>query len=192
MECHAVSSKRGAGNVSKNDGCFTWVICLIYLDDVLIFIRTFDEHIDRFRLIMSRFRDAGGKLRPNICFFHEEKIKSLGFIVSSAGVAVDDDKISAVRDFPQPSDVAERRRFLGMTSFYRRFIIRYSDIAKPLYRLTEKGMKFIWHDNCNIACNTLKKCLVQVPVICFPYFTKPFVLTTYVSEAGLSQHCYES
>lgn len=113
--------------------------------------------------------------------------------MSSDGIAVDDNKVRAVKGFPQPSYIVELRRFFGMTSFYSRYISGYSDIAKPLYCLTEKGMKFSWNDSCNIAFNTLKKCLIEAPVLCFPDFTKPFVLTTDASNVGLgailSQHC---
>ncbi len=120
-------------------------MCLIYMDDVIIFSRTFDEHLKHIQQVFDCLRRANLKLKPNKCFFARRKIHYLGHIVSQHGIEPDPDKVSAVKDYPTPRNVKDLRSFLGLSGYYRKFIKGYSGIAAPLYALTKKDVKLIGH-----------------------------------------------
>ena len=106
--------------------------CIIYLDDIIVFSRTPEEHIHRLRTVFEKLKAAGLKLKPSKCDFFKKEIKYLGHVVSEKGVSTDPDKIKAVTEWPQPTTVTEVRSFLGFVSYYRRFIPNVSNVAKPL------------------------------------------------------------
>ena len=99
-----------------------WKICLIYIDDIIIFSSSFDEHLHRLRLVFDRLRLANLKLKPSKCTFARKSVRFLGFLLSSSGVSPDPDKLSAVQSFPVPTNVREVRSFLGLCNYYRRFV----------------------------------------------------------------------
>ncbi len=119
-------------------GEFNWKILLIYLDDVIIYSRSFDEHLEHLNRVVDKIRTAGLKLQPNKCAFARNQVRYLGNIVSIDGVEPDPEKVRAIREFPRPSNISDLRRFLGMASYYRRFIAEFAEIAQPLHALTEK------------------------------------------------------
>ena len=112
-------------------------------------------------------------------------MRYLGFIVSVAGIEADPEKTQAVREFPVPADVRSLQGFLGLTSYYRRFIDGYSRLAKPLYQLTKKDVRCQWSAECQQAFEDLKDKLVTAPVLVYPNFERPFVLETDASHDGL-------
>ena len=105
--------------------------CIIYLDDIIVFSRTPEEHIHRLKAVFEKLKAAGLKLKPSKCDFFKKEIKYLGHVVSEQGVSTDPDKIKAVTEWPQPTTVTEVRSFLGFVSYYRRFIPNFSKVAKP-------------------------------------------------------------
>lgn len=107
-------------------------ICFIYLDDLIIFSRTFDEHITRLRQVFSRIQDYGLKLSPKKCSFLIKQVKYIGHIVSEQGVQADPDKIDKVKNWPTPTNPDQVRSFLGFVGYYRKFIQNFSKIARPL------------------------------------------------------------
>ena len=121
-----------------------WKICLIYIDDIIIFSSTFQEHLHHLALVFSRLREANLKLKPSKCKFASHSVDFLGFVVSSDGISPNPDKIEAVRSFPVPTSVKELRSFLGLSNYYRRFVEGFSKIASPLNRLTRKDAVFSW------------------------------------------------
>ena len=125
-----------------------WERCLIYLDDVIVFGKTFEETIENLRLVFDRFRDANLKLKPSKCTFFQNEVKYLGHIVSVDGVKCDPEKVSSVKYWPVPESVSDVRSFLGIASYYRKFIENFSTIAFPLTQLTSKNKRFIWTDEC--------------------------------------------
>jgi len=97
-------------------------ICLIYLDDVVIFSATFEEHLERLKLVLNRFRENGLKLKRSKCHFAGTNVKCLGHIISDRGIQTDPEKIESIRSWPQPTNVRELKAFIGLASHYRRFI----------------------------------------------------------------------
>ena len=106
--------------------------CLLYLDDIIVFSKTYEEHLERLESVFSRLKDAGLKLKPSKCLLFQRSIKYLGHIVSSEGIATDPDKIAAVQQWPVPKSVKELQSFLGFVGYYRKFIKNFSKIARPL------------------------------------------------------------
>ena len=106
--------------------------CIIYLDDVIVFSKTPQEHIERLEAVFMKISDAGLKLKPSKCEFFRKRIHYLGHIVSDKGIETDPKKIEAIVDWPHPRTVHEVRKFLGFMNYYRKFVYKYAQIAKPL------------------------------------------------------------
>ena len=106
--------------------------CLIFLDGILIFSETFEEHISRLEAVFSRLKQHGLKLKPSKCEFFKSSVGYLGHVVSQTGVETDPDKIEALSSWPEPNNVKELRSFLGFTGYYRWFSKDYARIVKPL------------------------------------------------------------
>ena len=159
--------------------------CLVYLDDVLVLGRTFDQHLENLDSVLQAIDKAGLKLKLSKCSFAKPSVDFLGFTVSAAGLAPNVTKVEAIREFPTPQNLTELRRFLGMTSYYRRFISGFSDIACPLNRLTQKGVPFAWDKNCQHAFEQLKEQLISAPVLAFPDLNGDYILYTDASDVGV-------
>ena len=106
--------------------------CLIFLDDILIFSDTFEEHIKRIEAVFSRLHEHGLKLKPSKCEFFKSTVSYLGHVVSANGVETDPEKIKALSEWPVPHNVKTLRSFLGFTGYYRRYVKDYARIVKPL------------------------------------------------------------
>ena len=116
-------------------------ICYIYLDDLIIFSRTFEEHLARLRQIFDRIRQYGLKLSPKKCSFLMNRVKYIGHIVSEEGVQADPDKVDKLRKWPTPKYPEEVRSFLGFVGYYKKFIGNFSNIARPLIDVMATGKK---------------------------------------------------
>ena len=160
-------------------------VCLVYIDDIIVFSSSFDDHLSRLRTVFSRLRQANLKLKPQKCDFCMSEVSFLGHIVSSDGVKPDPSKVSAVKDYPRPSNVTELRSFLGLVSYYRKFIPDFAKKSNPLTNLLKKQQPFNWDDNVENAFVLLKDSLVKSPILCYPDFTKPFTLLCDASGIGL-------
>nr|VZH97142.1 unnamed protein product [Spirometra erinaceieuropaei] len=142
--------------------------CLIYLDDVIVFGRTTRQHNANLAAVLSALRDAGLRLNPQNCKFLCRKVTFLGHEVSPQGIQVSQEKVEAVRSRPTPKTPTEVRGFLGQASYYRRFILHFAELARPLHRLTEKGPSFTWSDDCQQAFDELKAKLTSAPILMLP------------------------
>ena len=160
-------------------------ICLIYLDDIIVYGKNFDEKIKRLKEVFSRLQDAGLKLKPKKCVLFQRQVSYLGHIVSADGVASDPAKIQNVRDWPTPTNLTEVQSFLGLAAYYQRFIRDFSQIASPLHKLTEKGKAFQWEDNCQAAFEKLKVLLTSAPLLAYPKIEARFVLDTDASDVAI-------
>ena len=159
--------------------------CLPYIDDVLVMAKTFDSHLERLRVVFLQFRNSGLKLKAKKCHLAQSMVRYLGYIVSEKGISADPSKVAAVREFPIPENLQSLRSFLGLASYYRRFIPCFSSVAHPLYALTKKDAPFIWTSSCEEAFMQLKQLLVQAPILAYPDFEKEFFVETDASGSGL-------
>ena len=157
----------------------------VYLDDVIIFSETLQDHVRHLRMVFDRIRAANLKLNPKKCKFMCDEVDYLGHLVTPAGLRPNNRNLDAVKHFPVPTNLRQLRQFLGLTSHYRRFIMNYSQLAHPLYQLTRKGALFHWTADCESAFESLRMKLITAPVLAYPNFDNDFVLETDASKQGL-------
>jgi hypothetical protein len=142
-----------------------WKEVLIYLDDIVVFSNTFDEHLQRLRNVLTRLRQANLTLKPSKCFFAHFKVSLLGYVVSQEGLLPDESKLTAIQKFPTPKKVKDVQSFLGMCNYYRKFIKNFSQIARPLHDLTRKDIDFVWTSEHQNTFEELKHKLLTTPVL---------------------------
>ena len=147
-----------------------------------MFGRDLEEHN---HTVLERIRLAGLQLKVQKCHIAREQVQYLGHVVSADGVRTDPKKLEAVEQYPPPADVKTLRSFLGLASYYRRFVPEFAKVARPLHALTRKDAPFQWTPQCQSAFDNLKKLLTSAPVLAFPRFEKTFILETDASGAGL-------
>lgn len=157
----------------------------IYLDDIIVYSRTFDEHIALLKEIFSRLRKHNFKLKVEKSKFLMKRIEYLGFIIDENGCLPNPIKIDCIKNYPRPTNVTEVQRYLGLCNYYRKFIKNYAHIAKPLYNLLRKDNPFEWNALCEDAFNTLKTALISPPVLIFPDFEQAFIVTTDASATAI-------
>lgn len=116
-----------------------WTTCLIYLDDILIFSTTVQQHFTRLREIFDRLKQAGLKIKPSKCLLLQKSIKYLGHVVSEHGIKTDPDKTRCIADWPTPSCLQDLKQFLGLASYYRRFVQNFAAIGGPFSEAYRKG-----------------------------------------------------
>ena len=155
-----------------------WEDCLVYIDDIIIFGRTFQETIDRLRRVLERLKSAGLRIKPSKCNLFQKSVNFLGHIVTDQGIKVDPEKTVAVQKWPEPQNVKQVRGFLGLASYYRHFVRDFASIAAPLYKLTHKDAKFNFTPQCREAFESLKKKLTTTPVLAYPLPTGQLILDT--------------
>ena len=162
-----------------------WKRCLVYIDDILIFGKTFHETLHNLELVLDRLRSANLVLKPSKCHMFKESIPFLGHVISRDGVTCDPNKISAVKSWPTPTNPKELTSFLGLTGYYRRFIFNYAKIISPLQALTHKKSKWIWTHECQTAFNSLKDKMISKPILSFPSTTDEFILDCDASNSAI-------
>ena len=157
----------------------------LLIDDIIVHSREFGEAIKRLCTLLQGLRDAGLKLSPKKCILLQHSVPFLGHVVSNHGVYTDSKKIKAVRTWPSPCTAKDVKSFLGLCSYYRRFVRGFADIARPLYRLTENQREFWWTSECEDAFRRLKTLLTTAPILAFPTADGLFILDTDASNTGL-------
>ena len=162
-----------------------WSICLIYLDDVIIFSRTFDEHIQRLKLVLQRVRQAGLKIKPEKCQFFQTEVTFLGHVVTGNGVRPNPENLAKIKQWPQPKSVTQIRQFLGLASYYRRFVKDFSKIVAPMVKLTKKGENFVWSSECEQSFLEIKSLLMKSPIMAYPNDEGEYILDTDASDVGI-------
>lgn len=178
-------------------------VLIVYLDDILLFSQTFEEHLERLEMVLKRLTDTGLKVKLGKCRFLQDSVRFLGHQVSTQGISPDPDKVVAVSNWKTPETVKELRSFLGFCSYYRKFIEGFSKIAGPLHdlvnaclregRCVKSGRHFRsgWSNECDQAFSQLKWKLTTAPVLGFADFTCPFILETDASQNGLGAILYQ-
>lgn len=175
-------------------------VLLVYLDDILVYSRSVEEHIERLEMVFRKLQEQGLKLELKKCKFFQKKVTFLGHEISATGIATATDKIQAVTDWPVPKTTKDVRSFLGFCSYYRRFVKGFAQLAKPLHQLLsdcEPGkacrrrksvsVETRWSEDASLqhAFDTLKHAMTNTPVLGFADFSLPFVVETDASNDGL-------
>lgn len=182
---------------------------IVYLDDIIVFGRTLEEHEQRLLKVLDRLEEFGLKVSRDKCQFCQSQVKYVGHIVSEAGIATDPEKVAVVKNWLEPTDLKSLRSFLGFCGYYRRFIANYSSIVRPLTELTKgypptqkskkaqpkdpakiylkpsEPFKERWDQSCQHAFKKIIDCLTNAPVLAFADPTKPYVLHVDASMNGL-------
>jgi hypothetical protein len=169
----------------------TWKQCLVYLDDVICFSHSFEEHIHRLENIFARFREHGLKINPNKCSFAQNKVTYLGHELSDKGCRPDPLKVVAITNIATPTNTDELHRFLGMMVYQAKYIPHFSSIANPLFALMKKNVRFNWTVSCEEAFNELKNRLSTAPVLIYPDFSDTFYICADASGTGLGAVLYQ-
>jgi hypothetical protein len=163
----------------------TYESCLMYLHDVIVIGRTFQEHLLNLRKVFQQFREARLKLNPAKCQLLRKEVRYLGHTVSSEGITTDPEKLKVVREWPTPKNKHEIRSFLGLCTYYRRFILGFANIVKPLSKLTEQKQPFQWTSEVEAAFQKLKRPLCSAPVLAYPQPGQRFIVDTGASNVGI-------
>ena len=147
-----------------------------------------ESHAQHLRMVFQCIRDAGLTLRGTKCHIELSSVCYLGHVFSAQGMSANPSKIQDISDWPVPTNATEVHQFLGLASYYRRYILNFCNIAAPLHFLTQKDVPFSWDSKCDEAFQALKAYLVQAPVLAYPCFDSTvdeFVLQTDASAVGL-------
>ncbi|RVW80717.1 Retrovirus-related Pol polyprotein from transposon 17.6 [Vitis vinifera] len=158
---------------------------VVFIDDILVYSRSREEHEGHLSIVLQTLRDKQLYAKLKKCEFWLDRISFLGHVVSNDGISVDPGKVDAVANWRRPSTVTEIRSFLGLAGYYRRFIEGFSKIALPLTKLTQKGVKFEWSDDCECSFQELKNRLVSAPILTIPSGSGGFVVYSDASHQGV-------
>ncbi|GBG76581.1 hypothetical protein CBR_g22461 [Chara braunii] len=158
---------------------------VVYLDDILAFSKTAREHAKHLALVLQSLRDSQYKINREKSSFGVPSVIYLGHVISGDGLAPEAAKIAVIQEWPQPQTVRDVRSFMGLASYYRKFVRNFSAVAAHLTNLTKKDTPFLWFLHCQLAFTRLKKALTRAPVLKLPDPTLPFILTTDASQYGI-------
>jgi hypothetical protein len=147
--------------------------------------KDFDEHLRNLAEVLARIQSARLKLSPKKCIIFRDEVKYLGHKITPTGIHTDEDKISAVRDWPRPNNLHELRSFIGLCTYYRRFVPGFANVAKSLHELTKKDKAFQWNQEREEAFQELKRRLCTAPVLAYPVPGKTFIVDTDASNDGI-------
>ena len=163
-----------------------WETCLIYIDDIIVFGKDLDQHMQRVEEVLTRLRDAGLKLKADKSHLLQEEVVFLGHVVSGAGVKPNPTNIAKIVDWPKPKTAKQIRQLVAMGSYYRRYIKGFASMVRPMVDLTKKGRRFVWDAACDEAFTKLKKSLVSADVMGYPLNEGgDFILDVDASDVGI-------
>jgi len=170
-------------NIILND--LRWKCVAVYLDDINVYSPSWEQHLKDLRATFTRLRAANLRLNIGKCEFAKPRLVFLGYVVTAAGIHTDPEKVAKMQAARPPKDRTELRGFLGMMSFYRRFIQNFSALAQPLNRLLRKGQPFKWSSHQQEAFETLKRRMTEAPILSYPDPNARYQLYTDASHQGL-------
>ncbi|GJQ95655.1 putative nucleotidyltransferase, ribonuclease H [Tanacetum coccineum] len=158
---------------------------VVYLDDIVVYSHTLEEHVLHLKQVFQVLRDNKLYVKLEKCSFAQDEVKFLGHKIKDGGLMMDGAKIKAIQDWEPPTKVMELRSFLGLVNYYRRFIMGYSAISSSLTDLLKKNKAWIWDEECQAAFECLKKAVMEEPVLRLPDVTMPFELHTDALEFAI-------
>ena len=159
--------------------------CAVYLDDIIIYSVTFQDHCNHVQQVFDRLKEAGLKIKPEKCTFVVNEVSYLGHIVGSNGIKPDQKKIQTMVNLPILRNPKEVRMALGLFSYYRRFIQDFAKIAGPLHNLTKRSTTWNWTIQHQDSFDELKFKMTTAPVLIQPDLSKAFIIQTDASDEGL-------
>ena len=178
-----------------------YITLLFYLDDICVFAETAGQMLDRIQFTFGRLKEFNLKIKPKKSFFFQAEVNFLGHILSKKGVSPNPEKVAKIKDWPIPKTPKEVHSFVGLASYYRRFIPSFTKLAGPLPGLiilaaTQQKVRqgimkkseipeFVWSLECQEGFDNLKKALISAPILAYPDYSKPFILETDASLKGL-------
>ena len=157
---------------------------LVFFDDILIYSTSWSLHLHHLEVVLHILQQHRLFAKLSNCHFGVQEVEYLGHVVSSKGVSMDHNKVTAILNWPIPTTVKQLRGFLGLIGYYHQFIKGYASIATPLTNLLKKD-KFHWDSHAKIAFDTLKTAITTTPVLALPNFSKSFILETDASGTGI-------
>src|SRR3989337_3121640 len=160
-------------------------ICVVYLDDVIIYSKTLDEHVKNVRTVFRLISNAILQIKQKKCQFFKKEISFLGHRISEKGIQMDPEKIMAMQKVVPPTNLKEVQSILGLFNYYRNFVPDFAKVASPIYKLLKKGIQIVWTEECQQALDELKHRMTTAPILAHPDFTNPFTLCTDASYNGL-------
>ncbi|GBG80599.1 hypothetical protein CBR_g31059 [Chara braunii] len=158
---------------------------VVYLDNILVFSKTLEEHQGHLRQVLEKLREANFKINAKKCDWAKTQVLYLGHVLDGDDVKPEDSKIAALRDWPTPRTLTKLRSFLGLANYYRKFVRNFSTIVAPLRRLLRKETIWKWDKDCTSAMKKLKQALIEYPVLKVVDPSLPFVVTTDASQYGI-------
>ncbi|KAF8052607.1 hypothetical protein N665_1538s0001 [Sinapis alba] len=158
---------------------------VVYFDDILVYSRTMKEHVDHLRQVLDVLRRESLYANYKKCSFGTDNLVFLGFVVTSQGIQVDEEKVKAIKEWPTPKTIGEVRSFHGLAGFYRRFVRDFSTIAAPLTEVIKKSVGFTWGQAQEDAFQLLKERLTSAPLLVLPNFLKTFEIECDASGVGI-------
>lgn len=151
---------------------------VVYLDDVIIVSKTFAEHLSQLNMVFARLRAARLKINIDKCKFCVPSLRYLGHVINKNGIQTDPEKVRAIKEWPVPCNIRQIRKFLGLASWYRRFVDNFARVAESLIRLTKKKVRWSWGPEQRDAFEALKRALTSTPILTCPDFSLPFIVQT--------------
>ncbi|QRV77894.1 Retrotransposable element Tf2 protein [Ceratobasidium sp. AG-Ba] len=158
---------------------------VVYMDDILVFSRNREDHVKHVREVLKRLRANHLFLKPHKCHFFTTETSFIGIVISPEGISMEKEKVKAILEWKAPTTVKQVQAFLGLAGFYRRWVENFSTKAKPLTKLTRKGIKFKWTDREEKAFQDIKEAITKEPVLIHPRPDEPYILETDASGVAL-------
>ena len=153
-------------------------VCLAYLDDVIVYYNTFEEHIQSVELVLQALNRAGLKLKPSKCEWCRKEINFLGHVVNAEGVSTQKQTTEKIKAFKRPHDQKTIKSFLGLCNYYRTFVPNFAELAVPLNKLLRKGIHFEWSEKCEESFVALRQLLTSPPILIHPEIGGHFFILT--------------
>ena len=157
---------------------------MAYLDDINIFSRTPEEHLKHIEIIFQKLKIAGLKLKESKCDFFKSEIHYMGHLISDKGIQPLPEKLDTIQNMPRPRTPKEIKQFLGLTGYYRKFVPHFSEISRPLAKLTAKDTQFEWTPQCQFSFKMLIDALMSAPILKYPDTEKPYTIFTDANKYG--------
>ena len=181
--CNAVATFQRLMDVVLSGMHF--LACIVYLDDIIVFSRTPEQHLDRLEQVFDRLERAGLKMKPDKCELLKTRLVFLGHVLTAEGVGTDPEKTAAIEEWPTPTTTTQCRAFYGLASYYRRFVKNFAGLAAPLHELMKKHQRFFWDEDKQEAFDALKEALSSPPILIMPTDDGDYILDTDASEFAI-------